>query len=242
MEIIRTEQLVKRFDQGDILKGITVGFEQGTITSIIGPSGSGKSTFLRCLNQLEEASEGAVYFYDQDITSRSVNINKVRSNIGMVFQSFHLFDNMTALRNVTIGQEKILHRSKEEAHERALVLLEKVGLLEFRDRKVSSLSGGQKQRIAIARTLAMDPDVILFDEPTSSLDPLMVGEVLDVIKDVVQEDYTVIVVTHEMEFARDISDRVLFMEEGTIVVDATAEDVFVHPTHPRLRAYLKRFL
>lgn len=242
MNIIRTDNLVKKFDDVTVLKGITTGFEKGTITSIIGPSGSGKSTFLRCLNQLEEASEGHVYFNEQDLTLRSVDINQVRSKIGMVFQSFNLFDNLSVLGNIMIGQEKILKRDKKTAQDRALYFLNKVGLIEFRDRKVSQLSGGQKQRVAIARTLAMDPDVILFDEPTSSLDPLMVGEVLEVIRDVVHEDFTVIVVTHEMEFAREISNRVIYMEDGQIVEDGTSEEVYGDPKHENLKAFLKRIL
>ncbi|WP_258877266.1 amino acid ABC transporter ATP-binding protein [Candidatus Xianfuyuplasma coldseepsis] len=242
MNILRTKNLVKRFDQEDVLKGITIAFEQGTVTSIIGPSGSGKSTLLRCLNQLEAVSDGQVFYRDQDLTNRHVNINHIRSRIGMVFQSFNLFDNMSVLRNITIGQELILKRSKEEAKERALHYLEKVGLLAFRDRRVNRLSGGQKQRVAIARTLAMDPEIILFDEPTSSLDPLMVGEVLRVIRDVVREDFTVIVVTHEMEFARDISERVIYMEDGEIVVDDDSTTVFTNPTNPKLQHFLKRVL
>lgn len=240
--IIRVENLVKRFDEENVLKGINLSFEKGTITSIIGPSGSGKSTLLRCINQLEEATEGHVYFMDKDLTLRSVNINKVRSKIGMVFQSFNLFDNMTVIKNITIGQERILKRDSDEAQKKAMDLLDRVGLLEFRDRKVSQLSGGQKQRVAIARTLAMDPDVILFDEPTSALDPLMVGEVLEVIRGVVEEDFTVIVVTHEMEFARDISDRVIYMEEGQVVEDSTSDEIFVNPKNESLRNFLKRIL
>lgn len=240
MEIIKVENLIKRFHEGNVLKGINLAFEKGTITSIIGPSGSGKSTLLRCLNQLEDASEGHVYFKNEDLTLRSVNINQVRSKIGMVFQSFNLFDNMSVLRNITIGQEKILKRDSSEAQDKALYYLNKVGLLEFRDRKVSQLSGGQKQRVAIARTLAMDPEVILFDEPTSSLDPLMVGEVLEVIRSVVTEDFTVIVVTHEMEFAREISDRIIYMEDGQVVEDDTAEEVFGNPKSEGLKKFLKR--
>jgi putative lysine transport system ATP-binding protein len=242
MDILRTENLVKKFDDQIVLTGINVAFEKGTITSIIGPSGSGKSTLLRCLNLLEDPTKGQVYYKNKDITKKHVNINSIRSNIGMVFQSFNLFENLTVIGNVMIAQEKVLNRSKEEAQERAIHFLDKVGLLEFRDRKVNALSGGQKQRVAIARTLAMDPEVILFDEPTSALDPLMVGEVLEVIKDVVKDDFTVVVVTHEMEFAKEISDRVIFMQSGEIVIDSTVDDVFIHPKNQNLKTFLKRFL
>lgn len=242
MSIIDVKNIVKRFDDTTVLQDISVSFEQGTITSIIGPSGSGKSTFLRCLNQLEMIQEGDIIFEGINLTDRTININNVRSKIGMVFQSFHLFHNLTVLENIMIGPIKVQKRAKNEVRQQALDLLEQVGLVEFRDRIVTTLSGGQQQRVAIARTLAMNPDVILFDEPTSSLDPLMVGEVLDVIQKVAARDFTIIIVTHEMAFARDISDRVLFMQDGQIVVDGTVDEVFIHPTHPDLRNFMQRFL
>lgn len=242
MSIIDVEHIVKRFDETTVLRDISVSFEQGTITSIIGPSGSGKSTFLRCLNQLEMVQEGDIIFEGINLTDRHVNINNVRSKIGMVFQSFHLFHNLTVLENVMIGPIRVQKRSKDDVRDQALDLLEQVGLLDFRDRNVTTLSGGQQQRVAIARTLAMNPDVILFDEPTSSLDPLMVGEVLDVIQKVAAKDYTIIIVTHEMAFARDISDRVLYMEDGQILVDGGVEEVFIQPKHPQVRKFMQRFL
>ncbi len=241
MDIIKVVDLVKRYDKEDILKGINLSFEKGTITSIIGQSGSGKSTLLRCLNQLEEVSSGKVFFKEDDLTDRKVNIDKARSKIGMVFQQFNLFHNMTVIKNVTIGQELILKRSKEEAQENALMYLKKVGLYEFRDRKVSTLSGGQQQRVAIARTLAMDPEVILFDEPTSSLDPLMVGEVLEVINDVVKSgNFTVIIVTHEMEFAKDVSDRMIYMKDGIVCEDKPTKEFFDNPSDETLKEFIKR--
>jgi len=243
MAIIKTIDLVKRYDNSDVLKGITTEFESGTITTIIGPSGGGKSTFLRCLNLLENPSSGNVYFAGIDLTDRHTKLNDIRQKIGMVFQSFHLFDNLTVLGNVVIGQEKVLHRTKEEAIKKADYFLQKVGMLEFRNRSVKTLSGGQKQRVAIARTLAMEPKVILFDEPTSSLDPLMVGEVLNVIKNVVLDhSFTAIIVTHEIEFAREISDRIIYMEDGRIMLDATPKDLFQNPTHPSVKRFLSRFV
>lgn len=242
MSILEVRNMTKQFDDVTILHNLSLSFEQGTITSIIGPSGSGKSTFLRCLNQLEVVQKGDIIFEGLNLTDRTTDINHIRARIGMVFQSFHLFHNLTVLENIMIGPIKVQKRERREVREQALQLLEQVGLLEFRDRLVTTLSGGQQQRVAIARTLCMNPDVILFDEPTSSLDPLMVGEVLDVIKQVATKDFTIIIVTHEMAFARDISDRVIFMQEGQIVVDGTVEDVFVQPKHPDLRQFMQRFL
>lgn len=241
MSILSTTNLTKRFGDTVVLDGITTSFERGTITSIIGPSGSGKSTLLRCLNQLEDASGGTIHFHGDDLTSRDANLDRIRQRIGMVFQSFQLFANMSVVENVAFGPRKILGLTKKDAHDRAILWLKQVGMESFRDRAVQTLSGGQQQRVAIARTLAMEPEVLLFDEPTSALDPMMVGEVLDVIRAVATGDYTIVVVTHEMAFARDISDRVLFMEEGKIVVDGTSEDVFTKPDHPRLVTYLRRF-
>jgi len=240
MDIIRVENIVKQYDQEVILKNVTLSFEKGTVTSIIGQSGSGKSTLLRCLNQLEEVTSGSIYFKEYDLTLRSTNLNQIRSKIGMVFQSFNLFEHMSVIKNVTIGQTKVLKKTKEEAYDNAIKYLDKVGLKDFQNRKVSSLSGGQKQRVAIARTLAMDPEVILFDEPTSALDPLMVKEVLDVIRTIAQSDLTVIVVTHEMAFAKEISDRVIYMENGLIVVDDTVDEVFNNQTHQTLQNFLSK--
>ena len=217
MDIIELTKICKKFDDVTVLSNVDYRFRKGTVTSIIGPSGSGKSTILRCINQLETLTDGDVFFDGISVTSRSNDINKIRSKIGMVFQSFNLFENMSVIENCTIGQTKVLHRSKNFSIEVAQCFLEKVGMLEFRDRHVSKLSGGQKQRVAIARTLSMNPDVILFDEPTSALDPEMVKEVLEVIKNIAEEGYTLIVVTHEMEFAKEVSDNVIFIDKGVIV-------------------------
>lgn len=231
----------KSFDDVQVLNNINYSFLEGTITSIIGPSGSGKSTMLRCINQLESISNGRILFKGQDVGSRDVNINAVRSKIGMVFQSFNLFDNMSVLENCIIGQTKVLHRNVEESTQVALEFLDRVGMLEFKDRKVSKLSGGQKQRVAIARTLSMNPDVILFDEPTSALDPEMVKEVLEVIKSIANDGYTLIVVTHEMEFARDVSDNLIFIDKGVITETGNSNDVFNSPETKRLQEYLQKF-
>lgn len=238
MKTIKIESLSKEFDGVKVLKNINVAFEQGTVTTIIGPSGSGKSTLLRCINQLETATEGHIYFEDKDLTSNTVNLNEVRSKIGMVFQSFNLFNNMSVLHNCTIGQVKVLHRDKAEATEIAKTYLAKVGMLDYQDRKVTTLSGGQKQRVAIARTLSMNPAVILLDEPTSSLDPEMVKEVLEVLKKVVSEEFTFIVVTHEMEFAKDVSNRIIFMENGEIIEDGIPSEIWNANSNPRLKRFL----
>jgi len=240
MDIIRTKDLSKSFDGVEVLHQINVGFKQGTVTTIIGPSGSGKSTLLRTLNQLEEIDGGQVFFHEEDITKKASNLNQVRTNIGMVFQSFHLFNNMSVLENCMIGQIKVLKRTPLEANEHALMYLQKVGMDEYASRNVGQLSGGQKQRVAIARTLSMDPEIILFDEPTSSLDPEMVGEVLEVMKDIMKEDLTSIVVTHEMDFAREVSDRILFMDQGRIVLDGGVKEVFEESQVPRVAQFLNR--
>lgn len=240
MTIIRTEEIIKSFDGVEVLRDISVGFEQGTVTTIIGPSGSGKSTFLRTLNQLEEVESGAVYFHDENITKKESNLNHLRTKIGMVFQSFHLFNNMSVLENCTVGQIKVLKRTPDEANEHALMYLKKVGMDEFATRSASQLSGGQKQRVAIARTLSMDPEIILFDEPTSSLDPEMVGEVLEVMKQIMKEDLTCIVVTHEMDFAKEVSDRILFMDQGRIVLDGSVDEVFKESSIARVAQFLNR--
>jgi putative lysine transport system ATP-binding protein len=241
MSLLQFENVSKSFGDTTVLKQINFEFEAGTVTSIIGPSGSGKSTMLRCINQLETVSDGAIYFHQKDITSRSTNINQIRSRIGMVFQSFNLFGNLNVLDNCTIGQMKVLHRSKQESQEIAMQFLDKVGLKEFAHRNVQSLSGGQKQRVAIARTLAMNPEVILFDEPTSALDPEMVKEVLDVIQSVAQDGYTMIVVTHEMEFAKNVSDQVLFLDHGEMIEFGASMEVFENPKTARLQTFLSRF-
>ena len=241
MYILEFIDVQKKFDDLSVLNNINYKFTKGTVTSIIGPSGSGKSTMLRCINQLETISGGSLFFEGVDVASRSSNINQIRSKIGMVFQSFNLFENMSVLKNCMIGQEKVLHRSKEESRENALRYLEKVGMLDFKDRHVSKLSGGQKQRVAIARTLSMNPDVILFDEPTSALDPEMVKEVLEVIKNIAEEGYTMIVVTHEMAFAREVSDNVIFIDNGYIIEMGNSNQVFRQPKTDRLKEFLSRF-
>ena len=238
MEIIRIDNLHKSFNDVEVLANINIIFESGTVTTIIGPSGSGKSTLLRCLNQLENVTKGSITFNDEEITGNKINLNNLRTKIGMVFQSFNLFENLTVLENCTLGQIKVLGRSKQVSIETAIEFLNKVGMVEFKDRRVTTLSGGQKQRVAIARTLSMNPDVILFDEPTSSLDPEMVKDVLEVIKNVISKDYTFIVVTHEMEFAKDVSDRVIFMEEGQIVNDGTPNDIWNINSSKRLKKFL----
>lgn len=238
MEIIRVSNLHKSFDETEVLTNINLSIESGSVTTIIGPSGSGKSTLLRCLNQLENVSSGSIIYNNEDITLNYTNLNKLRSKIGMVFQSFNLFNNLTVLENCIIGQEKALHRSKNESIEIALDFLNQVDMFDFRDRKVSKLSGGQKQRVAIARTLSMNPEIILFDEPTSSLDPEMVNDVLEVMKNIISKDYTFIVVTHEMEFAKDVSDRVIFMESGRIVNDGTPKEIWNENSSSRLKRFL----
>ena len=238
MEIIEVNNLYKAFDGVEVLKDINISFKTGTVTTIIGPSGSGKSTLLRCINQLENVTSGTILFNGDDITSNNINLNRVRSKIGMVFQSFNLFANLTVLENCTIGQEKVLRRSKEDSINIALDFLKQVGMFDFRDRKVTTLSGGQKQRVAIARTLSMNPEIILFDEPTSSLDPEMVNDVLEVMKNIISNNYTFIVVTHEMEFAKDVSDRVIFMEDGRIVNDGKPIDLWSNKSSNRLRKFL----
>lgn len=237
--IIEIKNVSKSFAETAILKNINISFQKGTVTTIIGPSGSGKSTLLRLINQLETVTTGQILFHNQDITLPSTNLNKIRSKIGMVFQSFNLFENLTVLENCTIGPLKVLHKSKEEAKIISEAFLEKVGMLPFKDRLVTTLSGGQKQRVAIARTLAMEPEIILFDEPTSSLDPEMVFEVLEVMKEIMTKDLSFIVVTHEMDFAFDVSDRIIFIDNGEIVEDNTPQNVF-NSTNERLAKFIKK--
>lgn len=238
--VLSINNLHKSFDGIEILKGIDVKFELGTVTTIIGPSGSGKSTLLRCINQLESLTSGNIYFNGTDITSSDVNIENVRSSIGMVFQSFNLFNNLTVIENCMIGPTKVLKKSKQEAYDEASKHLASVGMLEYKDRKVNALSGGQKQRVAIARTLAMNPKVILFDEPTSSLDPEMVKEVLEVIKNVITPKISFIIVTHEMEFAAEVSDRIIFMDEGLIIESNLPTEIFNNPTNERLKKFIAK--
>ncbi len=238
--IITITDLSKSFDGTLVLKDINLNIRKGSVTTIIGPSGSGKSTLLRCINQLEEVSSGGVFFQDTNITESNVNLSKIRSKIAMVFQSFNLFNNLSVLENCTIGPIKVLNLSKEQSNERAQQFLEKVGMLPFINRKVTTLSGGQKQRVAIARALCMDPEVILFDEPTSSLDPEMVQEVLDVMRNVISEDISFIVVTHEMDFAFDVSDRVIFMDNGEIVEDGEPSYIFHNSKNQRLNKFINR--
>lgn len=240
--MIKVIDLHKNFGQLAVLKGINLEIEKGSVTAIIGPSGSGKSTFLRCLNLLETPSKGDILFEGNSIMDKHNDINKMREKIGMVFQQFNLFPNMTVMDNITLAPIKLKKFSKEDAEKKACELLKRVGLYDKKDVYPNKLSGGQKQRIAIARALAMNPDVLLFDEPTSALDPEMVGEVLEVMKDLAKEGMTMIVVTHEMGFAREVASRVIFMDEGYIQEDGTPSDVFNCPSNPRTKNFLSKIL
>lgn len=241
--MIHVNNLYKSFGKNNVLKGIDEHIKKGEVVVVIGPSGSGKSTFLRCLNLLEEPTSGNVIFEDNDITDKKkVDINKIREKMGMVFQQFNLFPHKTVLENLTIAPLKVKKISKEQAEKKALELLERVGLTNKAKAYPSSLSGGQKQRIAIARALAMEPDVMLFDEPTSALDPEMVGEVLSVMKDLAKEGMTMVVVTHEMGFAREVGDRILFMDNGVIMEQGTPEEIFKNPKNPRTIDFLSKVL
>lgn len=241
-EIIRADHLTKTFGKHTVLDDISISFSRHEVVSIIGPSGGGKSTFLRCLNLLEVPTSGSVYFNGVDICSKKTNINVHRQKMGMVFQQFNLFNNMNIMRNMTAAPEKIRNMPKEEAEEKAFALLDRVGLREKAEAYPSQLSGGQKQRIAIVRALMMDPEVMLFDEPTSALDPEMIGEVLDVMKKLAEEGMTMIVVTHEMRFAREVSSRTLFLDGGHIEEDKPSKDLFDHPESPRLVSFLDKVL
>ncbi len=240
--IIRVENLQKSFKDNHVLRGIDVEIARGEVVVILGPSGCGKSTFLRCLNLLETPTGGAIYLDETELTSPHTDINKQRQKMMMVFQHFNLFPHMTILDNITIGPLKLLKKSKEEAERKAKELLERTGLSDKAEAYPNQLSGGQKQRVAICRALAMDPEVILFDEPTSALDPEMVGEVLDVMKELAQSGITMICVTHEMGFAREVASRVMFMDEGIIAEDGTPEDVFDRPKNARLQEFLSKIL
>ncbi len=241
-EIIRIEHLKKSFGQNDVLKDIDLSVRKGEVVSIIGSSGSGKSTLLRCINLLEKPDDGRIYYKGENVLEPGYNLPEYRTHLGMVFQQFNLFNNMNALENCMTGQVTVLKKSREEARQTALANLKKVGMERFIDAKPSQLSGGQKQRVAIGRALSMNPDVMLFDEPTSALDPEMVGEVLKTMKNLAHTGLTMIVVTHEMAFARDVSDRVIFMDRGVIAEEGTAEDIFVNPKEERTKTFLGRIL
>ena len=240
--MIYVKDLHKSFGKNEVLKGIDEHIAKGEVVVVIGPSGSGKSTFLRCLNLLETPTSGKIEFEGKDITSKETNIDKMREKMGMVFQQFNLFPHKTVCENICMAPVKVKGVSKEQAKETAVNLLKKVGLLDKIDAYPSSLSGGQKQRIAIARALAMQPDVMFFDEPTSALDPEMVGEVLNVMKDLAKEGMTMVVVTHEMGFAKEVGDRILFMDQGKILEEGTPEEVFQNPQNPRTKDFLSKVL
>ena len=242
--LIQVTDLHMHFKDGTIhaLDGVSTEIRRGEVVVIIGPSGSGKSTFLRCLNLLELPTSGVVNFEGTDITDPAVDINKHRQKMGMVFQHFNLFPHMTVLDNMTLAPMKLLGKSRAEAEQQAMALLERVGLADRAASSPSQLSGGQKQRVAIVRSLCMDPEVMLFDEPTSALDPEMVGEVLDVMKELAKDGMTMVVVTHEMGFAREVGDRVLFMADGKLLEEGDPETVFNHPEHPRLQDFLAKVL
>ena len=240
--MLRVKDLHKSFGDNEVLKGIDENIEKGEVVCVIGPSGSGKSTFLRCLNLLEEPTSGEVYLDDEKINDPNVDINKVRQRLGMVFQNFNLFSHLSVLDNITIAPVHVKGIAKDKAAAKAMELLKLVGLADKADAYPRSLSGGQKQRVAIARALAMDPEIILFDEPTSALDPEMVGEVLDVMKKLAEEGMTMLVVTHEMGFAREVADDVIFMADGQIVESGTAEQIFENPVCERTRDFLRKVL
>ena len=240
--MIKVENLTKAFGELEVLKGINQEIKDGEVVVVIGPSGSGKSTFLRCLNLLEEPTSGKIFVDDEEITSKDIDINKVREEMGMVFQSFNLFNNLNIIDNITLAPTLVKKMEKDQAEKKAMELLKRVGLPDKRDSYPKSLSGGQKQRIAIARALAMNPKVMLFDEPTSALDPEMVGEVLDIMKDLAKEGMTMVVVTHEMGFAREVGDRILFMDGGYIVEEGSPEEVFGNPKNERTQNFLAKVL
>ena len=240
--ILEVRHLSKAFGSHQVLKDIDFTVRPGDVTSIIGASGSGKSTLLRCINLLETPTGGQILFHGQDMTGRGVNASRYRSKMGMVVQSFNLFHNMTVLENCMVGQVKVLKKSKEEARENAMKYLDQVGMAPYINAKPRQISGGQKQRVAIARALAMEPEVLLFDEPTSALDPEMVGEVLSVMQDLAQNGMTMLVVTHEMAFARDVSTHVVFMADGIICEEGKPEEVLAAPKQQRTREFLSRFM
>lgn len=240
--IIKVKGLKKSFGDIHVLKGIDIEINKGDVVVVIGPSGSGKSTFLRTLNLLEQPTDGSIFFEGTDITDPNVNINIHRQKMGMVFQQFNLFPHMTVLKNMTLAPMKLLGKTKEQAEQRAMELLAKVGLAERANAYPSQLSGGQKQRVAIVRALCMDPEVMLFDEPTSALDPEMVGEVLDVMKELANDGMTMVVVTHEMGFAKEVANRVVFIDEGIIMEEASPKEFFDNPKNERLKTFLSKVL
>ena len=242
MEMIRTENLHKSFGDLHVLRGVSQTICKGEVVSIIGPSGGGKSTFLRCLNLLEQPEEGKIFFQGTKITGKGVNIDRHRQKMGMVFQHFNIFPHLSVAENITLAPKLLRGLSESQANDLARDLLDRVGLLSKFDEMPGNLSGGQKQRLAIVRALAMEPEVMLFDEPTSALDPEMVGEVLDVIKGLVKTGMTSVIVTHEMRFAREVSDRCLFIADGKVLEDAPPEEFFDHPKHPRLKEFLSKVL
>lgn len=241
-KLIEVKGLEKHFKHVEVLRGINIDICKGDVVAVIGPSGSGKSTFLRCLNLLEEPTGGQIVFEGVDITSKETKIDQMRQKIGMVFQQFNLFNNMNVMKNLTAGPVRIKGMDRAEAEEKALELLGRVGLADRADAYPSQLSGGQKQRIAIVRSLMMDPEVMLFDEPTSALDPEMIGEVLDVMKNLAESGMTMIVVTHEMRFAREVSSRTIFLDGGHIEEDKPSHELFAHPESPRLISFLNKVL
>ena len=240
-EILKIENLKKTFGEHEVLKGIDLEIKKGEVVSIIGSSGSGKSTLLRCINQLEEPTSGKIIFEGKNMLDPDADIRAIRTKMGMVFQSFNLYSNLNVLKNCTIGPTKILKKSKEESEKRAIEVLEEVGMAEYIDAMPAQLSGGQKQRVAIARSLCMDPDVMLFDEPTSALDPEMVGEVLKIMIDLAKSGLTMIVVTHEMDFAKNVSSKVVFVDKGVIAEMGSPEQIFESPQEERTKEFLQRF-
>ena len=240
--MIRVEKLYKNFDDLEVLKGINTNISKGEVVAVIGPSGSGKSTFLRCINRLEEPTSGDIYIENENIMGKNVDANIMRQKVGMVFQHFNLFPHKSVLENLTLGPIKLKKMSKSEAEALAMKLLKKVGLEDKKNSYPAQLSGGQKQRVAIARALAMEPEVMLFDEPTSALDPEMVGEVLQVMRELANEGMTMVVVTHEMGFAREVADRVMFVDEGRVKEQGTPEEFFANPKDERLKEFLSKVL
>jgi glutamine transport system ATP-binding protein len=241
-EKILVEHLIKQYGDNTVLNDINVSIKEGDVVCVIGPSGSGKSTFLRCLNQLEEATSGDIIIDGANLTDRNTDINKVRQHIGMVFQHFNLFPHLSILQNIVLAPTDLGRLSKQEAEAKALSLLEQVGLADKKDAYPESLSGGQKQRVAIARALAMNPDIMLFDEPTSALDPEMVGDVLNVMKDLAKQGMTMVIVTHEMGFAKEVANRVMFIDGGNFLEDGTPQQVFENPQNPRTKDFLDKVL
>ncbi len=240
--MIKVKNLKKTFNDLEVLKGIDEYITKGEVVCVIGPSGSGKSTFLRCLNRLEEATEGEIYVDDELINSPDADINLIRQKMGMVFQQFNLFPHLKIIDNITLAPVLLKKMTKEEAHDKALELLRRVGLEDKAYHYPGSLSGGQKQRVAIARALAMDPEIMLFDEPTSALDPEMVGEVLDVIKDLARSGMTMVIVTHEMGFAKEVASRILFIDQGIVMASGTPGEIFENPSNERMKSFLSKVL